>query len=68
MMNEELLTANQVAATCKISIRQVWRWRDAGTLPEPIKFGRITRWKSSDISAWIADNCPDVRRTGWAAK
>jgi len=50
----KLLTAKQVAELLSVSTRTVWRMLSACELPKPIRFGgRVTRWKSSDIEAWI---------------
>lgn len=64
-MNENLMTVTEVAALLGISTRGVWRFRDMGKLPAPVQLGRLVRWRQSDLTAWIADGCPDCRRTGW---
>lgn len=64
-----VLTADELAAAAKVSKRQVWRWRDDGTLPSPISIGdggRCLRWPESVIAAWIEAGCPNVRRSGWS--
>lgn len=65
METKKLLDVTEVAAQLGISVRNAWRMRDAGRLPKPVTLGRLVRWRASDIGAWIADGCPDVRRTGW---
>ena len=52
----ELLTAREVAARIRVSIRTVWRWTAAGELPPPVRTGgsgRIVRWKAEDIDYFI---------------
>lgn len=60
-----LLDVDGVAELLGISPRGVWRFRDQGKLPPPVALGRLVRWRAGDLSAWVADGCPDVRRTGW---
>jgi hypothetical protein len=45
----------------------VWRLRDSGRMPAPITIAgcKCIRWNRQTIQFWIADGCPDVRRTGW---
>ena len=54
-------TAQQIATMLNVGIATVWRWRDAGKLPSPVKIGAIVRWRRDDIERWIADGCPDMR-------
>jgi predicted DNA-binding transcriptional regulator AlpA len=30
----------------------------AGRLPDPVRIGRSTRWRRTEIEAWIAAGCP----------
>jgi predicted DNA-binding transcriptional regulator AlpA len=48
-----------------VSVRQVYRLRDAGRLPAPIEFGGCVRWSLREIEAWIAAGAP--RRREWEA-
>ena len=52
-----LLTVREVAALCKWSTRQVYKMVSSGRLPAPLKVGRSTRWRASDIEAWIKNGC-----------
>lgn len=54
-MTAELLTAQDVAARLKVSPRQVFKLASSGRLPKPLKVARSTRWRESDISAWIVN-------------
>jgi predicted DNA-binding transcriptional regulator AlpA len=65
-----LLDVKAVAAHLSVSVRQVWKFRDAGRIPQPIRLGRSVRWRASDIEQWLADACPavgPVKRKGGAA-
>ena len=69
MQDESVLTPGELAARLKISKRHLWRLRDCGALPMPVRIGgaeRCWRWRSSEIDLWIRAGMPDVRRTGWA--
>lgn len=68
---EVLLTAQELAALLKISMRQVWRLRDSGTIPLSMAIGdggRKLRWSGDTITRWVNDGMPNVRRTGWMAR
>jgi excisionase family DNA binding protein len=57
-------TADEIAAQLQISTRQIWRMRDAGTMPPPLMIGRLVRWNASVIDAWISGGCKPLRRAG----
>jgi predicted DNA-binding transcriptional regulator AlpA len=37
-----------------------------GALPEPVKLGRLSRWRVSEIRAWVEAGC--LNRAIWEAK
>ena len=49
----ELITVKQVSVILGISIPSVWRNARTGNIPAPIKVGGATRWRASEIVAWI---------------
>jgi excisionase family DNA binding protein len=53
-----LLDAGTVARLLSLSRATVWRLRDAGKLPEPVRIGGCVRWRRSDLDAWISAGCP----------
>jgi excisionase family DNA binding protein len=59
------IDAAELARLLNVSERQVYRLRDAGRLPAPIKFGGCVRWSLREIEAWIAAGAP--RRREWEA-
>lgn len=48
---KQLLNIKEVSATLNISTATIWRHVKAGTLPAPVKIGRLKRWRRSDIEA-----------------
>ena len=61
-----LVTARTAAAMCGISLR-TWRtWDAAGRIPQPIRIGRVTRWRVDELRAWVAGGCP--RRKEWDSR
>ena len=56
-----MMTVGEIATQLSVSLITVWRWRDAGRMPAPIKIGAIVRWRRDDIERWIADGCLDMR-------
>lgn len=63
MEDNRLLDVAAVAELLGISERGVWRFREAGRMPAPVTLGRLVRWRSTDLTAWIAAGCPDCART-----
>ncbi len=61
----ELLPRPDAALLCGIGERTLTRWADEGRMPKGIKLsaGRrgAIRWRRSELLAWIADGCPDLR-------
>ncbi len=49
----ELLTAREVAALPKLSVRQVWKLSRTEGFPRPVPIGRFVRWRASDIQRLI---------------
>ncbi|NMC21743.1 MAG: helix-turn-helix domain-containing protein [Thermogutta sp.] len=57
----ELMPVDDVARLLSVSRRTVWRMRDSGHLPAPVRLGGAIRWRRGDIENWIASGCPPVR-------
>jgi prophage regulatory protein len=53
-----LLTADEVAAMLGVSERTLWRLLSAGKVPQPVRFGRSTRWRAAEVADWIDRGCP----------
>jgi predicted DNA-binding transcriptional regulator AlpA len=58
-----LIDVKGLATLLAVSPRMVWKLRDAGGLPQPVRLGssRCVRWIRSDIAQWIAEGCPSCR-------
>ena len=59
---EAMLDVRTVADLLDCSARHVYRLADAGRMPRPIKLGKLVRWRRSAVEAWLADDCPLVRK------
>jgi len=57
-----LLTVREIAARLKCSTRMVYRLADAGRMPPPCRLGKLVRWKTEAIDAWIEQGCPNCRK------
>ena len=53
-----LMTAKEISERLRLSPRSIWRMRDAGQMPEPLKLGGSIRWRSDEIERWINQGCP----------
>lgn len=55
MTNDIYLSDKRVAERFDVSRATIWRWAQAGRLPQPVKLSPgCSRWRSSDIAAWEA--------------
>lgn len=55
MTNDIYSSDKSLADRYKVSRSTIWRWAQAGRLPQPVKLSPgCSRWRSSDIAAWEA--------------
>jgi prophage regulatory protein len=57
MIENQLLTVEDLAKLLHVSVRTVWRLRRNASLPRPVKIGGGVRWRISDVRAWIEQGC-----------
>lgn len=50
---EALLKAPEVARVLGVDVRTVWRWASSGTIPAPLRIGGTTRWRRSELDAFL---------------
>lgn len=64
--SEPLLVSAQAAAKM-LSIGQahLWGLNAAGRIPQPVKLGRRTLWKTDELRQWAKAGCPSRER--WQA-
>ena len=53
MHSDPLLTATECANALQISLVTFWRRVADGTIPGPLKLGKLSRWQRSDIMGVI---------------
>jgi excisionase family DNA binding protein len=58
-----LMTVGEVAELLRVSTRMIYRLKDAGRMPQPLKLGGSVRWRRAELMAWIAEGCPVWRHT-----
>lgn len=58
-----LLTAKDVAAVLRVSIRTLYRLKDAGAIPLPKKVAgsKLARWSRAEVESWVRDGMPSCR-------
>ena len=60
-----LIDARELSRLLSVSLPTIWRMRNAGRLPEPIRLtSQCLRWRRCDVDAWLASGCPtpDTKR------
>lgn len=60
----QLLTASELAARLRCSLRHIRRLVDGGRMPAPVRIGRLLRWDRIAIERWLAAGCPAHRAGG----
>ena len=56
---EKLIAVGEIAKMLSLTKRSIFRYRNAGLMPQQVKIGGSVRWRLSDIEKWIALGCPD---------
>jgi excisionase family DNA binding protein len=56
-----LLRADEVARLLSVCRRSVWAWASGGRMPQPVKIGRASRWRRTELEAWVEKGCPSCR-------
>ena len=51
------INAGELSALLGVSERTVWRMLSKNELIAPVRFGGSTRWRLSEIEAWIEGGC-----------
>lgn len=62
-----LLRPKEAAEMLCVSRATLWRWCAEGKLPAPVRLGGVIRWRSADLTAWVAAGCvplDGIRVTG----
>ena len=49
IQQERLLKVVEVARLLGVSVSTVWRHVANGSLPEPVRFGGVTRWSETEL-------------------
>ena len=57
-----LCDVREVAAALGVTTRTVWRMRDCGEMPMPIRVRGSLRWRRPDVEQWIENGCPNMRK------
>ena len=56
-----LLNVREVADLLGCSERHIYRLRDSGRMPGPVKLGALVRWRRRDVHEWVDGGCRAVR-------
>jgi len=57
-VTERLLTIVEVSHLLAVSARTIWRMRDSGELPPPVRVSRnLLRWRATDIRRFMDCGC-----------
>jgi len=56
----ELLDVHAVADMLSVPLGRVYQFAYVGTIPAPLKLGRLMRWSRRELLRWIDAGCPTV--------
>jgi len=56
-----LIDAKVTADLLNISSRTLYRLDDLQAIPEPVRLGKLIRWRLAELLAWIDAGCPQRR-------
>lgn len=55
-----LMTMQQVSARLGVSIDTLRTWRKVGTGPPSARIGRVVRYRTGDVAAWVDAHFDDA--------
>ncbi len=56
-----LIDARTLSVMLSVSVPTIWRMRESGRLPEPLKLtAQTVRWRRADVDSWLAAGCPSL--------
>lgn len=50
--------ATEAARICGVSRAMWWKLDRSGRCPQPVRVGRLKRWRVEELRAWLAMGCP----------
>jgi excisionase family DNA binding protein len=59
-----LLTADEVAKTCRVTARCVTKWAEKGTIPGAMKLGGVWRFDSAAFDNWRERSAAEAANRG----
>jgi excisionase family DNA binding protein len=62
MPDEPLLTEQELAEYCRVSLRTVQRWRNEGTGPPALWAGDRPRYRRDEVDAWLRRRAEERER------
>lgn len=62
-VRDELLTTGEVSAITKVPATTLRAWRHDQTGPKSFKLGGLTRYRRSDLEAWLNRQYTTTQRT-----
>lgn len=61
---QPLLTAADIAAIARVSVRTVRRWHELGQIPDGLRIGAVVRWRRSEVEAFLSGAWKPERTRG----
>ena len=55
-MDEHLMTTEQVADFLSVPVSTLYAWRYRRTAPRAIRVGKHTRYRRTDVEAWLVEH------------
>ena len=55
-----LIDAKETSRLCSISTPMLYKLNAMGSMPAPLKIGKLMRWRRKEILRWIDKGCLDL--------
>ena len=63
MTQVRLLRISDVQQRVNLTRSHIYRLMATGDFPQPLKFGRASRWRSDELDAWVEADHPRGKST-----
>lgn len=62
-----LVSAERAAGLLSVSKAHLFRSVSCGRIPQPVRLGRRSLWRTQELRAWLAAGCPPMSKWAWGA-
>lgn len=64
-VDKRLIGVRNLCEMLDVARTTIYRLKDSGRLPQPLKLGGSVKWRKDEIDAWVDAGCPPVTKWNW---